>query len=198
MPSFRDVSAYSPALVIDAASSLVQAGLFHATGTAQWESSTDESGVAIFQCLERLHVDPQAVAAFVFCEGPGSILGIRSTAMALRIWCALKPRPVFAYCSLAVVAHASGRTDLGVVADARRDSWHHFRIGHGLHRVPENFRHWSTLPAGVGSVPYSLANLIPQVAEVDLLRATDAPDAFLHEEPSYATWSPQIHRAPQP
>ena len=32
--------------------------------------------------------------------------------------------------------------------------------------------------------------------DADLFRATDAPDAFLHEEPSYATWTPQIHRAP--
>ena len=32
--------------------------------------------------------------------------------------------------------------------------------------------------------------------DLDLFRPTDAPDAFLHEEPSYATWTPQIHRAP--
>jgi tRNA threonylcarbamoyladenosine biosynthesis protein TsaB len=62
--------------------------------------------------------------------------------------------------------------------------------------TPENFRHWSPLPASVTRVPYEVAELLPRVAEADLYRATDAPDAFLHEEPSYVTWTPQIHRAP--
>ena len=62
--------------------------------------------------------------------------------------------------------------------------------------MPEGFRHWSTLPAGVTRTPYVLADLLPAVADHDLFRATDAPDAFLHEEPSYVTWTPQIHRAP--
>ena len=119
----------------------------------------------------------------------------------------LKPRPVFAYASLGLVAQALARPEVGVIADARRDSWHHFQLGRGLRRrvagelggalmMPENFRHWSPLPAGVERVPYVLADLLPQVPDADLFHATDAPDAFLHEEPSYVTWTPQIHRAP--
>ena len=64
--------------------------------------------------------------------------------------------------------------------------------------MPQPFRHWSPLPANVQEVPYSLAQIVPQVWDEDLLHATDAPDAFLHEEPSYVTWTPQIHRAPAP
>jgi len=152
----------------------------------------------------------RAAGAWVFCDGPGSILGIRTVAMALRTWRVLAPRPVFAYGSLAVVAHALGKCDVTVIADARRDRWHAFDLNSGVLRraptaelagalvMPENFRHWSPLPAGVTRVPYSLAELLPRVAGVDLFRATDAPDAFLHEEPSYAAWTPQIHRAPAP
>jgi tRNA threonylcarbamoyladenosine biosynthesis protein TsaB len=127
--------------------------------------------------------------------------------MAVRTWNVLHARPVFTYASLAVVAHALGRPEVGVIADARRESWHHYAIGRGLRRIPtgelsgecvmpEHFRHWSTLPPGVARVPYSLAELLPKVWDVDLLRTTDAPDAFLHEEPHYVTWTPQIHRAP--
>jgi tRNA threonylcarbamoyladenosine biosynthesis protein TsaB len=94
-----------------------------------------------------------------------------------------------------------------VIADARRDSWHHYQIGRGLRRVaaadldgelmmPENFRHWSPLPEQVTSISYSLADLLPRVWDEDLFRATDSPDAFLHEEPSYVTWTPRIHQAP--
>jgi tRNA threonylcarbamoyladenosine biosynthesis protein TsaB len=114
---------------------------------------------------------------------------------------------MFAYCSLAIVAHAIGRKDLAVIADARRDAWHCYQIGNGLRRVessaltgelvmPDGFRSWTKLPPGVRQVPYSLADLLPQVSAVDLFLRTNAPDAFLHEEPSYVTWTPQIHRAP--
>jgi hypothetical protein len=121
----------------------------------------------------------------------------------------LKSRPVFAYSSLALVAHAIGRADVTVIVDARRDSWHCFQRDAGLRRVntselssisglvtPEHFRNWAPLPGHVAHTPYVLADLLPQTADQELLRPTDAPDAFLHEEPSYVTWTPQVHRAP--
>lgn len=206
MPSFRQVSPLFPALLLDAASAQVQVGVLTADGAATWQVSGDESGVALFQGIDKLGLDPQAMQSFIFCDGPGSVLGIRTAAMALRTWCALRPRRVFAYSSLAVVAHAWGEPDLGVIADARRDTWHHYQIGRGLRRVPQAelsgrlvmpdpFRHWSTLPPGVTRVPYVLSDLLPKIGDADLLRETSAPDAFLHEEPSYVTWTPQIHRA---
>jgi tRNA threonylcarbamoyladenosine biosynthesis protein TsaB len=193
--------------VIDAASAEVQVGLIKSEAAATWQTSREEAGVAVFQCIEELGIQPQHMGAFVFCEGPGSVLGIRTVAMALRTWGVLKPRPIFAYSSLALVAHALARPQLGVIADARRDAWHHYQIGRGLRRVaaadldgelmmPENFRHWSPLPEHVTSISYSLADLLPRVWDEDLFRATDSPDAFLHEEPSYVTWTPRIHQAP--
>lgn len=208
MPSLRQLlAAHAPLLLIDAAAARVQVGCFATDGTARWETSEAEAGIGVFRGLEALGVDLGAMRGFAFCEGPGSVLGIRTVAMALRTWTVLAPRPIFAYQSLAVVAHTLGRNDVGVIADARRDAWHHFALGGALRRVPaadlsgklvmpENFRHWSPLPAGVSSVPYSLAELLPRLVDADLFRATTEPDAFLHEEPSYATWTPQIHRAP--
>lgn len=210
MPSLRQLlAAHAPLLVLDAASARMQVGWLAANGTTRWEISDDEAGIGIFRCVEKLGVNVRDAGAFVFCDGPGSILGIRTVAMALRTWRVIAPRPVFAYGSLAVVAHALGKNDATIIADARRDSWHalNLKLGGALRRVlatelagelvmPENFRHWSTLPAGVTHTPYALAELLPRVADVDLFRGTEAPDAFLHEEPSYATWAPQIHRAP--
>jgi len=216
MPSLRHVlAAHGPVLLLDAASARVQAGWLPAgdLATARWATSDEETGVGLFKSVATLTADAnRAIAdagAFVFCDGPGSVLGIRTCAMALRTWNVLRPRPVFAYGSLALVAQALGRPGLGVVADARRELWHHFTLGGTLRRVPvgelsgelvmpENFRHWSQPPAGLGSMPYALAELWPRVLDAELLHATDAPDAFLHEEPSYVTWTPQIHRAPAP
>jgi tRNA threonylcarbamoyladenosine biosynthesis protein TsaB len=207
MSSLRQLLAkHAPLLLLDAASARVQVGWL-TEKTSRWETSDEESGVGVFRCVQALGVDPSAAGAFVFCEGPGSILGIRTTAMALRTWNVLAPKPVFSYQSLALVAHASGESDLRVIADARRDSWHVLQVGGKLQRVattelagqlatPEHFRNWTPLPSNVSRVPYSLADLLPRVSAVDLFSETSAPDAFLHEEPNYVTWTPQVHRAP--
>lgn len=210
MPSLHDLlSSHAPLLVLDAASIRIQVGLLARDGMARWESSEAEAGVGLFRCVEALQVDLDNVAAFAFCEGPGSVLGIRTAAMALRTWTTLKSRPVFAYSSLALVWHASPGEETSVISDARRNSWNRYRAVDGLTRVsaaelsprlvtPEGFRNWSPLPAGVEPAPYALADLLPRTAGVDLFRVVEAPDAFLHEEPSYVTWTPQIHRAPSP
>jgi len=207
MPSLRQLRAeFASMLLIDAASTCVQVGWLNPTGD-RWTSSQEEAGVAIFAGVEALEVDLAKVKAFVFCEGPGSMLGIRTAAVAVRTWNVLSVRPVFAYQSLAVVAHALGQPDTTIIADARRESWHTYRIGEKLQRSPAAaltgtlvspapFRNWSTLPPRVERTPYDLPDLLGKIPNEDLFHPSDAPDAFVHEEPSYVTWTPQIHRAP--
>lgn len=208
MPSLRQLlDAHAPVLLIDAASSLIQVGWLTGREPARWQNSPAEAGVGIFESIESLGVGVGTAEALIFCDGPGSVLGVRTAAMALRTWSLLRPRPMFAYSSLAVVAQALQRPEVGVIVDARRDSWHHYRTATGLQRVatadlagelimPEHFRHWSPRPPNTGTTSYDLSRLLPQVETLDLIRPTDAPDAFLAEEPSYVTWTPHIHRAP--
>ncbi|MEO5957784.1 MAG: peptidase M22 [Opitutaceae bacterium] len=210
MASLRELhAAHGSVLTIDAASSRVQVGHLRSDGRGEWQSSDEEAGVAVFQCFEKLRLAVGDVGAFAFCDGPGSILGIRTVAMALRTWQLFAARPIFSYCSLALVAHALGRPELAAIADARRESWHHYRIGGPLRRLatselegelvmPDYFRHWSELPPHVTRVPYVVSDLLPRVIDTDLFQATEAPDAFLHSPPNYLTWTPQIHRAPSP
>jgi tRNA threonylcarbamoyladenosine biosynthesis protein TsaB len=210
MTRFRELIAeHSPALLLDASSARVQVGWIERGSKSRWQSADGEAGVAIFQCIEQMGRNPADAVSFIFCDGPGSILGIRTTAMAIRTWNVLSRRPVYAYASLALLAHALDDTETTVIADARREAWHAYRMGHPLRRVrtgelqgqlimPENFRHWSPLPPNVRIVPYSVAELLARVPEVELFRSTESPDAFLHEEPRYVTWQPQIHRAPSP
>lgn len=208
MPSLQQLLRdHAPLLVIDAASMRVQAGIFAADGTARWTAQTGEAGIAVFHCVEQLGVELSAVRAFVFCDGPGSTLGIRTVAMAIRTWQTLLPRPCFSYGSLALVASALARPEITVIADARRDSWHAQKIGEPLRRVstaklegqlitPEHFRSWSALPVGLAVTPYDVPSLLEKTSSAVLCEATANPDAFLHEEPSYAIWTPQIHRSP--
>ena len=210
MPSLNQIlREHSPVLLLDAASAKTQVALLGAGEPARWAARTEEAGVALFACLDDLGADIGSVRAFAFCEGPGSILGVRTAAIAIRAWIALEPRPAFAYLSLAVVARAAGRPGVRAIADARRGLWHHYAEGGPLGRapaaelsgelvMPEGFRHWEAPPPGAAPASYDLAALfaLPSIAGADLFRATEAPDAFLHEEPSYAKWTPQIHRAP--
>lgn len=208
MPSLRQLlRSHAPLLLIDASSTRIQLGLIESIDHQRWSAIDDEAGVAVFTGIEQLRVDLATIRGFVFCEGPGSILGIRTAAMAIRTWQTLTPRPAFAYGSLALAAQALGRDDVALIADARRDSWHVQRRDQPLRRtptaelsgellMPENFRHWTPLPAGLQRTPYDVAALLAIVPDADLFREASEPDAFLHEEPNYATWTPHIHRAP--
>ncbi|MDD2762349.1 MAG: peptidase M22 [Opitutaceae bacterium] len=219
------VALHHAVLLIDSASARVQAGLWRPTGPAVWRQSEQEPSVAIFECVDALLTETgtgmHAIGAFVFCEGPGSILGIRTAAMALRTWQALAQQapPAYAYRSLELAACAlrgdGTRLPFAVIADARRNAWHWVEVGmdgtvRPLQRVPSStltdfagdlfmpagFRVWTPLPRMVREASYSLPSLWRRHGETDLLHSAPAPDAFLHEDSSYASWTPQIHRAP--
>ena len=212
-------------LLIDTASSHIQIGLLRRSEAPLWTTAAAEAGGALFSLTEQLlrraatsgaPLPLSAVDAFIFCDGPGSVLGIRTAAIALRTWAVLHPRPAYAITSLAHVAHDRVRREtlreFSVISDARRDAWHRVTVDHagnvsGLSRtptsaltgtliLPENFRTWSALPPSVRRIPYDLATSLPALADEPLFREAPAPDAFLHEEPSYQTWTPQVHRAP--
>ncbi len=214
MPSLRSVLAlHGPALVLDAASARVQVGwLTDPDAAGSWQQHDAEAGEALFRGLESLGCDVLQAGCFVFCAGPGSLLGIRTTAVLLRTWTTLKPRPCFSYQSLEMVARGPHASGMAVIADARRDSWHlvaRDAVGAPLpvQRVPaqdlpamrcmpEHFRHWAPLPSDTRRVAYNVGELLRAPADVPLRHESPEPDAFLHEDPQYVTWTPRVHQAP--
>lgn len=201
-------AAYAPLLLLDAASSKVQVGSLETDFRSdQWATSNLEAGIGIFECVARLPHEPDEYNALVFCDGPGSILGIRTAAMALRTWLMLKSRPAFCYNSLHLVGLALGQPGLPVIADARRGLWHRYILGGQMERIesadigptsviPEGFRNWTPLPSTTSITSYRLPDLLAAITTLDLFSSTGEPEAFMHEEPKYKTWTPQIHRAP--
>lgn len=216
MLSLRSVlSLHGSALVLDAASTRAQVGwLAGVDDPGSWHAEDGEAGEALFRALESLRCDVLQAGCLVFCEGPGSLLGIRTTAVMLRTWITLRPRPCFAYRSLELVAHGPHAPGLAVIADARRETWHVVARGgddavQPVQRLPvdqlpvrrgmpEHFRHWAPLPDGTRRVPYDVGALLQATADRPLLRESPEPDAFLHEDPQYVTWTPHVHQAPLP
>ena len=205
-------------LVFDAASMQVQVGLLRFDTPALWRTSADEAGRGIFVCSQDLlsgaRIKLDEIEAFVFCEGPGSMLGIRTVAMAIRTWQILKPRAAYSYQSLAVAAHwewlQGGQREFTVIADARRETWHCQPISAdgrraALQRIPaaglpdgewvtpENFRAWATPPRAAEPCSYDLAKVFSGLGDGDFFHAVDAPDAFQHEAPDYKKWPARIH-----
>ncbi len=206
-------------LVLDAASTQVAVGLLRADESAIWAQSSDDASRGVFRgtetVLKQAGLNLDAIDAFIFCTGPGSMLGTRTVAMTLRTWLTLKSRPVYAYQSLA----AAGRAEwirqpraFTMIADARRETWHAQPVAADgtlapLKRVaaaelpggelvtPAHFRAWSMRPDRVSECGYDLAAVFAHLGEADLFQADPAPDAFQHESPDYKKWSAQTHSA---
>jgi tRNA threonylcarbamoyladenosine biosynthesis protein TsaB len=220
MPSLPQLLAkHDRLLVLDAASTRVQVGFLRVDGPAAWRSADDEAGTALFAgtaaVLKEAKLQIADIGAFVFCQGPGSMLGTRTVAMALRTWQVLGPRPAYAYQSLAIAARFAWTQTpraFAVIADARRETWHVQTAGADgtlppLQRVaaadlptgelltPENFRAWARPPRPASACGYGLAKIFPSLGEGDYFRAVAAPDAFQHEAPEYKKWSAQVHSA---
>lgn len=213
------LAAHGSILVLDAVSTGVQTGLLRDGHPPLWAQTGDEAGRGLFSGTETLlakaRSDISDIGAFIFCEGPGSMLGTRTVAMSLRTWLALKPRPVFAYRSLALAALAEWRRlprPFAVIADARRESWHlqpvatdgtlgplerraTAELPAGELLTPMGFRVWSKPPSTVTECSYDLAALFAAVGDADLLHAVEAPDVLQHEAPEYKKWSAQPHSA---
>jgi tRNA threonylcarbamoyladenosine biosynthesis protein TsaB len=206
-------------LVLDAASTRVTVGLLRAGQSAIWHQTDDDAGQGIFRgteaVLQQAGLTLEAIDAFGFCVGPGSMLGTRTIAMILRTWVVIQPRPVYGYQSLAIAARAEWTRRpraFTVLADARRESWHAQgvtaegvllplrRLGAtelpaGELFTPAEFRAWSTRPSGVRELRYDLAAIFAQLDTAEVFFAEAAPDAFQHERPDYKKWSAQPHSA---
>lgn len=215
MPSLNAILADHPSLLlIDASSQVIHLGWLRRGQPATWQATEQEAGTGLYQLLDRADLSPNDVDAFAYCAGPGSMLGIRTIAAALRTWVALRPRPIFHYRSLDLLVRTAGQPGATLICDARRRSWHAITLDsvgrpQPLTRIPEGelpagpllmpagFRTWTTLPDPPPlTVPYEPPLLASTWSDEDLFALTDDADAFQPDRPTYARWTPSVHQAP--
>lgn len=211
-----------PILYVDAASPVVAVGLQTdpLPESTIWRHVEAKADVAMFQAAEELlRNSALAVAdlrAIVFCEGPGSLLGIRLAAMMIRTWSILPrkhPLVVFGYRSLQLLAadllDSGRRPPFRIITDARRQSWNVLAVSaegevEKITRVPagelnadespvfypQEFRSWQPMPDLAQAVSYRPETIATFGATSGLLHPVESPDAFMTEMPTYKTWEP--------
>ncbi len=213
-----------PILVIDTASTLTHVGLGSTAGSWSWHESSEESGTALFRgvdsCLKEHELALGSMRTIIFCEGPGSMLGIRTAAMAIRTWTAtdvFTDTPVLAYTSLALAAEGllleTASESFTVSIDARRKSWYCLNpdpsestsitrrvsvdeagtIASAVY-LPRGFPVWNQRPEHWRDCPYEPKWLENSKIRNAILRPVDPPDAFVIDPPVYQRWTPTVSR----
>ena len=214
------MSAPEPCLVLDgSARAGVRVGVFSGGRWVGQGISPDGALEGLFGCVERALAEAKVsladIRSFALCVGPGSVLGIRIAALAVRSWSALEPRPIFVWESLAGLARsalaAGEKSPFLVAVESRLKRWHALEVAaDGSSGTPfeaeaaelnsSGRRVLAASEAAPGvlashvAVPHPWTTLPSFFAQPGFLRPEPSPDA-LNIANDFATWSGERHRS---
>jgi len=124
-------------LCIDASAAQPSVGILKAGRWLSLHSFRAQALESIFagtqQCLQDAGLSLQAIRGFIHCEGPGSVLGVRLSAMAIQSWRALPHwhnTEVRTYQSLQLVKailmqQSPAHAPFHIISEARKDAWNY-------------------------------------------------------------------------
>ncbi len=215
----------APTLVIDGSGSAVFAGVLGQDGN--WLAQSEQDGApleslfpSVETTLEAAQLTLADLRSFIYCEGPGSVLGLRLCAMAIETWSRLHPESAhyFAYNSLQLTAalicvDTAGLDNALLVSDWKKGAWNAVQIQNGqpgptevaddatianwtgpLYHLPQR-KGWQKPPANATPVQYSPQRL----AEIlHLPKPTQSIELYASGINVFQKWTPERHRAPTP
>ena len=213
------MSAPEPCLVLDgSARAGVRVGVLSGGRWVGQGLSTDGALEGLFVCVEVALAEAKLklgdISSFALCVGPGSVLGIRIAALAVRSWSALEPRPIFIWESLAGIARSAltvGEQGPFLVAvESRLKRWHALEVSadgslgapfeaeaaqlnSSGHRVLASSEAAAGVLTSHVAVPHPWSALPTFFAQPGFLREEPRPDA-LNVANDFATWSGERHR----
>ena len=214
------MSAPEPYLVLDgSARAGVRVGVLSGGRWVGQGVSTDGALEGLFGCVEAALAEAKLslgdIRSFALCVGPGSVLGIRIAALAVRSWSALEPRPIFIWESLAGIARsalvAGEKGPFLVAAESRLKRWHALEVSvdgslgppfeaeaaqlnsSGRRVLASSEAAPSVLTSHV-AVPHPWSSLPTFFTQPGFLREEPRPDA-LNVANDFATWSGERHRS---
>jgi len=211
----------SPLLLLDAAGPLVQTALWTNGRWLAWRSSRQEAGRSLFEGVEAILAETglklDQIQGFLFCEGPGSMLGIRIAAMAIAGWQSLLPAPVpvYHYNSHAILTEILRARDIEpdfhVISDARRERWNILSVTDEgpaplarktrdelamrkgrFFRMEETER--NAPPVDCETIAYDLEHWAHLFQSPSLVRISEQAEALVQEAPEYKKWTAERHR----
>ena len=172
------------------------------------EATTD----LVAEVLKQAHLKFTDIKSYAVCIGPGSMLGIRVSAMAVRTWATLYQRPIYVCESLKLLAVHSleqgVKTPFAVINESRLKRWNFLSV-----RSVDSFEPTVELEVdevnakGLPLVVNQSSNLFPNAKVMDniwshlpklfqkkeSLKLEPKPDA-LNPAADYAIWSGERHR----
>ena len=213
------MSAPEPCLVLDgSARAGVRVGVLSGGRWVGQGLSPDGALEGLFGCVEVALAEAKLklgdIRSFALCVGPGSVLGIRIAALAVRSWSALEPRPIFIWESLAGIARSAltvGEQGPFLVAvESRLKRWHALEVSadgslgapfeaeaaqlnSSGHRVLASSEAAAGVLTSHVAVPHPWSALPTFFAQSGFLREELRPDA-MNVANDFATWSGERHR----
>ena len=216
-----------PLLILDASSRKIWVGLKRDPNSLEHLSDTADPSACLFALVERLldalKLRMADIRSIAYCEGPGSMLGIRTAVMAIRTWAGSGiggAQRAFAYSSLQLGARIIEQEHpelipCSLICDARRDSWHLLpapapseakttlvptsELAQGAHGpivAFRNFQRWTKTDAIQHELEYTPESVFSTPPE-ELLRPVPFASPMSLSENEFKKWTPKIHQAPQ-
>jgi tRNA threonylcarbamoyladenosine biosynthesis protein TsaB len=212
-------------LVIDGSGSAVFAGLLD--NHDHWLAKIDRAGApleelfpAVEEALKESNRTLADISSYIYCEGPGSVLGLRLCAMAIETWTRLYPQSaqLFKYNSLRLTAlvllHAHPQLkDALIVADWKKGAWNAVFIKDGvvgsteviddaglaawdgaLYHLPQR-KGWQGPPSNAQTLDYNPAIISEIRHHPALLQSSEDVELYSSGINTFQKWTPTRHRA---
>ena len=212
-------------LVIDSSGNAVFAGLLDADN--RWIAKVERNGSPLeelFSVIEAVlnesGLSLTDINSYIYCMGPGSVLGIRLCAMAIKTWTRLYPKSAqyYKYDSLQLSAHALIHSipdlkDAVIVSDWKKGAWNAVYIRGGqvgatevirdgalidwenlIYHLPQR-KGWQRPPHKVQTLSYD-PSILSAIRDAEgLLQVTDRIELYSSGINTFQKWTPTRHRA---
>ena len=212
-------------LVIDGSGSKVFAGILDAEN--RWLVKLERDGSPLeelFSVIEAVLTESglslTEIGSYIYCMGPGSVLGLRLCAMAIETWARLYPKSAqyYKYNSLQLSAHAllyatPDLKDALIVSDWKKGAWNALYIKGGhvgateviddgalndwenlIYHLPQR-KGWQSPPDKVQTLRYDPSILDAIRDASGLLQITDRIELYSSGINTFQKWTQTRHRA---
>ena len=214
-----------PALVVDGSGNRFFAGVLNSEQGWSAQITANEPPLeSLFQTVKKVLKDSgiglEDIQSFIYCEGPGSVLGLRLCAMAVETWSRLtEEKPLFySYNSMKLTAsalqHKVGiQGEALLISDWKKGVWNSLLIRDGqileqasidtneldswqgeLFHLPAR-KGWQSPPAKAQTVEYCMSQFPELSAHYPLLHETESVELSTAGANSFQKWTAERHRA---